>query len=202
MPSFPTKTNVPATAPEPGNRSPVSISPVAWVPNREIEFPEWAEAGRRLGAMGRCGQWGLGDWIKYGNSKFGQRYTRAARITGYDVQTLMNMVYVASKFEISRRRENLSWSHHETVASLEADEQDRWLDLATSQSLSVADLRVELRSSRRAVKSTAPGKDGQSVTADGGARETAPDGIELLICPNCGGKVPLPSRVASLSAGT
>lgn len=114
-----------------------------------MEFPEWAEAGRRLGAMGRCSQWGLGDWIRYGNAKFGERYAWAARVTAYDSQTLMNMVYVASRFEISRRRENLSWSHHETLAALQPDEQDYWLDRAIADHLSVSDLRLELRTSRR-----------------------------------------------------
>jgi hypothetical protein len=179
-----------------------SISVVAWVPNREIEFPEWAEAGRRLGAMGRCGQWGLGDWIQYGNVKFGERYTRAARITGYDVQTLMNMVYVASKFEISRRRENLSWSHHESVASLGADEQDHWLDLAVSQHLSVSDLRFELRSSRRAPKPVDIDKDGKDTMSHNGERVAASNGTKVLICPNCGEVVPLSPRVKKPSIST
>jgi len=81
-----------------------SISPVAWIPQKDMDFAEWATAGRRLAAMGRCGQWGIGDWIRYGNAKFGERYAWAARVTAYDTQTLMNMVYVASRFEISRRR--------------------------------------------------------------------------------------------------
>jgi hypothetical protein len=191
MSPIPTETSTSAALPSGRTPSPARISVVAWAPNREIDFPEWAEAGRRLGAMGRCGQWGLGDWIQYGNAKFGERYTRAAHITGYDAQTLMNMVYVASRFEISRRRENLSWSHHETVASLEADEQDRWLNLAASQKLSVSDLRLELRSSRRAVKPREADRDGQSTVADDGERKTVSGRTKVLICPNCGEAVPL-----------
>src|SRR5579871_2709476 len=174
-----TKANRPATVPDGRRQSPTSISAVAWVPNRDIGFPEWAEAGRRLGAMGRCGQWGLGDWIQYGNARFGERYTRAARITGYDVQTLMNMVYVASKFEISRRREALSWSHHETVAALEPEEQDRWLDLAVSRGLSVADLRLELRSARRMSKVVGTGTDRQQAKVGAGERVTP----TTVVCP-------------------
>ena len=52
---------------------------------------------------------------------------RASRITGYDVQTLMNMVYVATRFESGRRRERLSWSHHAELAALEPPEQEEWL---------------------------------------------------------------------------
>jgi hypothetical protein len=155
----------------------------------EMDLAEWTAVGRRLGALGRCGQWGIGDWIHYGNAKFGERYARAARITGYDVQTLMNMVYVASRFEISRRRENLTWSHHETVAALHPDEQENWLDRVVALGLSVSDLRLELRSSRRRLA---------SVTRRDDVPDAPPAGARGLICPHCGGEVPLPSpRVIS-----
>ena len=38
----------------------------------------------------------------------------------------MNMVYVASRFEVSRRREMLSWSHHAALAALDRDGQELW----------------------------------------------------------------------------
>lgn len=157
----------------------VGITRVAWVPVREMDLAEWTAAGRRLGAMARCGQWWLGDWIRYGNAKFGERYTRVARITGYDVQTLMNMVYVASKFEIPRRRENLSWSHHEALASLDSVQQDYWLDHASHERLSVADLRSELRGLRQRAK--------QPTLAEGMSKNVK----EVLVCPYCGKEVEL-----------
>jgi hypothetical protein len=158
------------------------LTRVGWTPAADIGLAEWSAVGRRFGEIGRCSQWWLGDWINYGNAKFGERYARAVRLTGYDAQSLMNMVYVASRFEISRRRESLSWSHHATLAALDAGEQERWLDRAGAERLSVADLRVELRSRRRALQ--APAADAQSVTA------TEPVG-EALVCPNCGGRVPV-----------
>jgi hypothetical protein len=165
------------------------------MPTREMGLAEWTAAGRRLGAMGRCGQWGLGDWIRYGNAKFGERYARAASITGYDVQTLMNMVYVASRFEISRRRENLSWSHHETLAALEPEEQDHWLDQAVTKRLSVSDLRLELRSAKRG------GGRLEGERAESG--RDLPDestGAQELVCPSCGHVMPLPSHYRSAAS--
>jgi hypothetical protein len=140
--------------------------------------------GRRFGEIGRCSQWWLGDWIKYGNAKFGERYSRAMKLTGYDVQSLMNMVYVASRFEISRRRENLSWSHHATLAPLDVAEQEHWLTRAIAEKLSVADLRVELRGMRRTRAVT---------TGDGAAQaeQVQDDRARTLVCPNCGEAVPL-----------
>lgn len=139
--------------------------------------------GRRFGEIGRCSQWWLGDWIKYGNAKFGERYSRAMKLTGYDVQSLMNMVYVASRFEISRRRENLSWSHHATLAPLDLAEQEYWLTRAIAEKLSVADLRVELRGARR-TRAVAAGAGEQAEQVQG-------DELRTLVCPNCGEAVPL-----------
>jgi hypothetical protein len=60
----------------------------------------------------------------------------------------MNMAYVASRFEFSRRRKNLSWSHHAEVAPLSTDEQEYWLNIAVEKRLSVRRLRSELRAWR------------------------------------------------------
>ncbi len=158
-----------------------NLTPVSWTPACELDLAAWTAAGRRLGAIGRCGQWGIGDWIRYGNARFGERYSRAARITGYDAQTLMNMVYVSSRYEVSRRRENLSWSHHETLASLDPDAQDRWLDRVTSERLSIADLRLELRDWRRQSR-----HDDEVGSAGEPSRK-----VESVLCPNCGARVPV-----------
>jgi len=144
--------------------------------------------------VGRCIQWLLGDWIAYGNARFGERYARAAKITGYDTQTLMNMVYVASRFQISRRRENLSWSHHETLAALDAEEQDHWLDQAQVNRWSIADLRMMLRVSRRECEAeeseTKAGleslTDGEVDTVTHVVTSTVEDSV---VCPNCGYKL-------------
>lgn len=158
-------------------------SPVAWRPSHTLDAQEWAVVGRRMGGLGRCIQWLLGDWIIYGNERFGERYSRASKITGYDTQTLMNMVYVASHFPISRRRERLSWSHHETLASLASDEQDYWLDQAARHRWSVADLRAMLRLSRKE-RQDHPGGD-EDDDRDEGVR------AGIVKCPRCGEKFPL-----------
>lgn len=161
------------------------LTRVGWMPSTSLGLAEWSAVGRRFGEIGRCSQWWLGDWIHYGNTKFGERYSRAVKLTGYDVQSLMNMVYVASRFEISRRRENLSWSHHATLAALDVDEQDHWLSRAIADKLSVADLRVELRGSHRTRSVAAADGDtnGESPEHDGDR--------QILVCPNCGEAVPL-----------
>jgi hypothetical protein len=153
----------------PVDRAGGGISATAWQPRHELALSDWADQGRRFGTIGRAAGWWIGDWLRYGNAKFGERYSRASRITGYDVQTLMNMVYVASRIEISQRRENLSWSHHAEVAALAPEERDRWLGVAEAERLSVRCLRDEIRRARRVLE---PPK----------ARLEEPG----MVCPNCG----------------
>jgi hypothetical protein len=133
----------------PRGRDAGAITSVAWTPTEDIAVNDWIRAGQRLGAMTRCSQWWLGDWVRYGTGRWGEKYKEAARITGYDIHSLRNIAYVAGRVEASRRRDNLTWSHHAEVCALDPAEQDRWLDLASSERMSVSDLRVELRSARR-----------------------------------------------------
>jgi hypothetical protein len=157
------------------------------VPDRDLEHPAWVEVGRRLGAMSRVSNWWVGDWLQYGAAKWGEKYVEAAHITGYDVKTLRNIAYVAKRFDLSRRRDKLTWSHHAEVAVLEPREQDKWLDRAIVDQLSVSDLRVELRGSQRAVK--AP-------TDVDGDRDRAGGQAPSVVCPYCGKTIPLADAAA------
>jgi len=148
-----------------------ALSKTAWHPQSEMSFADWIEQGRKLGVVGRSVAWWIGDWLRYGNAAYGERYSRAARVTGYDNQTLMNMVYVASRFEPERRRDKLSWSHHAEVAARDPSEQDEWLDRAEADRLSVRCLRDEIRRANRLERAAHP---------------RAGHGDESLVCPSCG----------------
>jgi hypothetical protein len=160
------------TLPPAGRRVPISVTPVGWAADADLSFSEWIEQGRRIGVAGRGAGWWIGDWVRYGATRYGGRYARAARVTGYDHKTLANMVYVASRFEISRRRENLSWSHHAELAALDVEEQERWLDRVEADGLSVQRLRQELAAEPSSARH----------------RTAAPadDASPPAVCPNCG----------------
>jgi hypothetical protein len=171
----------------------VELEPVGWSARGELGYEEWLRQGSRLGVTGRNAAWWIGDWLRYGTARYGTKYTVAARVTGYDPQTLMNMVYVATRFEISRRRENLSWSHHGELAALEVAEQERWLDRATGERLSVRDLRDELAAWASASRRGAAGKRATSsrkrnvVALKRSSESTArTDSDRLAVCPQCG----------------
>jgi hypothetical protein len=133
----------------------------------------------------RCNQWWLGDWVRYGAEKWGEKYTQAAKITGYDPRSLANMASIAAAFDSSRRRDDLTWSHHVAVAGLPAGEQERWLDRAAAEGLSVADLRTELRAAPKHGK-RAPAAEGAGIEAAAHER-VGEDGVEPeILCPQCG----------------
>jgi predicted RNA-binding Zn-ribbon protein involved in translation (DUF1610 family) len=160
----------------------IHVTAVAWLPHTGLTQEEWQEYGRRLRNATNKTNWWLGDWIRWGERRYNDnRYELAHRIVGYEYQTLRNLGWVAGHYERTRRRENLSWSHHEAVASLPPPDQDRLLDLAIAHRLTVKQLREHGRQQRHGTSAAA------SVTHD---EHTDPQ-AELadfvpLSCPDCG----------------
>lgn len=159
------------------------ITRTSWAPSTELRPSDWVEHGRRLGVIGRGVGWWIGDWLRYGNMKWGERYVRASRITGYDVQTLMNMVYVATAYDVSQRRRNLSFSHHAELAAMPPEARERWLDLAEANRLSVRCLREELRRERRLTAGDSVEPSPSAELEPGTVTVETP---EALHCPQCG----------------
>jgi hypothetical protein len=153
-----------------------------------MEYRDWVEMGRYLGALGRGSQWWIGDWLLYARGKWGEMYTEAMKITGYDYGSLRNMASMAQEFNLSRRRDKLTWGHHAAVASLTHDEQHHWLDRAVALKWSREDLRTELRTSRRVLK-TATDDDDEPGQSGGQAPS--------MVCPHCGKTIPLDPDDAS-----
>lgn len=154
-----------------------NISGVAWTGSEEMEYHDWVFEGRRIGAMGRGSPWWMGDWLLYGTARWGERYAEAVKITGYDAKSLRNMRYVASRFDLSLRRDALSWSHHALLAGFEPPERVHWLGRAVEDKLSVDDLRIELRAAHRGGYS--PVKTQESSVQS--SEETV-----AVVCPECG----------------
>lgn len=84
---------------------------------RDLSYEEWESVGAELGKVNQACQWWIGDWINYGEKKYGQTYEQALAITGLAKQTLMDIASVCRDFETSRRRE-VSFRHHVETQSL------------------------------------------------------------------------------------
>lgn len=103
---------------------------VSYTPKAGLSFVKWQEAGVMLGAVSRSMQWWVADWVLWGEDTYGEKYTQALEATGKDEKTLLVWTRVAKAVPVERRREELTFSHHEAVSGLDADEQSYWLQKA------------------------------------------------------------------------
>jgi hypothetical protein len=116
---------------------------------QEMTFETWLGLGRQLARISSASAWCLGDWLVYGERAYGQRYRAALEVTSLDYQTLRNYAWVARRFELSRRRDRLSFQHHAEVAWLSEAEQDLWLQRAERSRWTRNELRRRLAARRR-----------------------------------------------------
>jgi hypothetical protein len=125
-------------------------------------YDTWVEVGQSLrsslrGLTGATNMvyWWIGEWLKHGEHAYGVKFAQAAEALGWAEQSLMNIQWVTSHVDISRRREALSFSHHVEVASLPPPQQAEVLDLAEEEELSVR----EVREKATELKDTNDGRD-------------------------------------------
>jgi hypothetical protein len=111
-----------------------------------LRFDEWASLGERIATVSAGSSWSLGDWLNYGEQAYGNRYRTAITATRFDYQTLRNLAWVARAFEMSRRRDTVSFSHHAEVAALPQPEQELWLTRAEQLRWSRNELRRQIAS--------------------------------------------------------
>ena len=104
----------------------------------------------QLQSMEKCVRWWLGDAIAAADKRHGAA-KKAAQLAGISHGSARDCSSLSEKFEVSRRRDTLSWSHHREVASLEPDDQDKFLDYAEEQKLSKQALRTEVQAHKAAI---------------------------------------------------
>jgi DNA modification methylase len=108
------------------------------------DFTLWQRAGARLDRLHGSLMWWLGDWVRYGEARFGEQHRAVLEATGYKYQTIANAKWVASRIDCSRRRETLSFGHHAEVAALDPAAQSSWLTAAEREGWSLRTLRHRL----------------------------------------------------------
>lgn len=106
-----------------------------------MTFEEWERVGNSLQQMQRSILWWVGDWLNFGDLKYGEKYAQAIEGTGYSYQALADAAYVCRNIDASLRREILTFSHHREVAKLEAGDQAMYLDIAEEEKLTTKELR-------------------------------------------------------------
>lgn len=113
--------------------------------SEDITQDEWNGLTKSIIEIRGASHWWIGDCLNFGERRWGEMYSRALDDTAYEYQTLANDKWVAGTFQFSRRRENLSWSHHAAVASIkDVTIQDAILDQAEVERWTRDELRKRL----------------------------------------------------------
>lgn len=150
-----------------------TISPVGMQFPTETTQEDWEFQGAKIALYERGRQWAIGDWLNFGEQRWGEMYVQAAELFHLDKQTLMNLKSVALRFPIERRHPRVSWSQHAEVAKMSPEEQDYWLGLSEQNEWTREELRAEIK---RAKEETLPGTDvvDEETEDDGSSFELKP----------------------------
>lgn len=124
----------------------VEVSEIGLKITARLSYDQWADMMKGIQRAHRSMLWILGDGFVYGEGKFGEAFSQA--IEDYSRESARNAMWVSARVDPVRRITALSWSHHQQVASLPADEQDKFLRAAVEKHLSVHELRSAVSLSR------------------------------------------------------
>lgn len=110
-----------------------------------LSVDDWGIVMMQLKAIQQAFAWVVGDMLVYATAqRWGEIdaiYQQASEVLEVPAGTLQNWTSVARNIEISRRRENLSLSHHIEVRGLSPEWQTYLLEQAEVRKLSIQQLR-------------------------------------------------------------
>ena len=123
---------------------------------------EWRARGADIIATERGTPWNRGDWYLCGIEIAREQNDPRHELSDIQIaatahkmaefimsnaewKTCRNNASVCRMFQPSRRRDKLTFHHHEVLCSLNQREQNSWLDRCEESGMSVMDLRQKLR---------------------------------------------------------
>lgn len=124
---------------------PFRLTPTGLEVDGDPDFGAWADCGAFIQKAGAAVQWWVGDWLNYGERKWGESYTQAVEMTGMTPDALSNLKAVAARVQLPRRRGNCSFATHAAVAYLNPADADAILDRAEAEGLSSRQVRTLVR---------------------------------------------------------
>ena len=117
----------------------------------DLPFNIWEGLVEGVDRIRKSIEWVTGDVLNYGEHKYGETYSQAITVTQLSDSTLQGYKWVAGVFPIDTRRTDVSFSHHEAVASLYGQAPDvalEILDRAVEEGLTVREVRHDVRQAR------------------------------------------------------
>jgi len=114
-----------------------------------LPFEDWLSLAPKLRCIRDASLWWWGDYINFGEKRYGEVYAQALEESDYAYGTLANASYISRQFEFSRRRENLPLCFHQEVASLKPEDQDKLLNECEQEGWTQRELRGEARKTKK-----------------------------------------------------
>lgn len=109
----------------------------------------YEECMRQISLAERTCKFALGDLLIAASGHYGDRFSRWAEVTGFEIQSLRDIASTCLRVPIERRRvSTLSFSHHREVAALPAPDQVKWLEAAETRDIGSARLRKSIQLGR------------------------------------------------------
>lgn len=126
------------------------LSPTGLVPIGRPDFEDWDRLGHFLRYIHTGTQFWLGDWLNYGETSYGERYSQAVEHTGYELHTLQSYAWVARNVPPDNRNESVPFGHYMNgiAAIKEPAEQRKWVQKVVEKQLTQAELRAQLNEDR------------------------------------------------------
>lgn len=121
------------------------ITQTAMIFTGKLEFDEWLQIGQQLKAMSQGLMFWIGDWLNYGEERYGEAYAQAMDVTGYSYRTVKQAKYIANKFPPDERSDDLTFTHYTAVAGEEPERAKELLQQAATESLTVEELKIVRR---------------------------------------------------------
>lgn len=115
------------------------------VTDPNISFEQCQDVLEHALGLGDSVRWWVGDLLLYAEARWGEEYAQlidGLRLSEHQVRRYR---VAAERVAPSRRRENLSFSHHEAVLTLEPPDQARLLNLADTTKMTLDALRDAVR---------------------------------------------------------
>ncbi len=129
----------------------VVVSAVGVTLPESLSFHDWAMLFPVLDQLQRGADWALGDWLNYGEPRWGEDHADAIEITHLEDGTLQNRAWVARRIPQDQRDDRLSYTHHRIVAPIDdPDDRTRWLEMAYEKGWSTRTLQAEIDQARSA----------------------------------------------------
>ncbi len=124
------------TALEPYTFGNFTFTATGLVVNGKPDIDEWSAVGHMLAVQTRGLQFMVGDWIRYGETAYGELASQVIDARAWSDETVRNYLWVAKNVPLENRREDLTFKHHQIVAHLPKSSQRRWLKTAATEDAS------------------------------------------------------------------